>query len=150
MGISPKEEKFINNLQQEIIEYLELNDDRSFSVNQLHKAFAIRDRKTKEIYSDVVSRLVREGRLQKQADGNVRVDTDSFMVEGRVDHVNARFAFIVRDDAEKDIWVSTQDLYDAKDGDRVRVQARKSSNKKQDRPEGEVVEILDDGRESLR
>ena len=49
MGISPKEEKFINNLQQEILEYLELNDDRSFSVNQLHKAFAIRDRKTKEI-----------------------------------------------------------------------------------------------------
>ncbi len=143
MGISPKEEKFINNLQQEIIEYLELNDDRSFSVNQLHKAFAIRDRKTKEIYSDVVARLVREGRLIKQADGNVRVDTDSFMVEGRVDHVNARFAFIVRDDAEKDIWVSTQDLYDAKDGDRVRVQARKSSNKKQDRPEGEVVEILE-------
>jgi ribonuclease R len=143
MGISPKEEKFINNLQQEILDYLELNDDRSFSVNQLHKAFAIRDRKTKEIYSDVVARLVREGRLIKQADGNVRVDTDSFVIEGRVDHVNARFAFIIRDDAEKDIWVSTQDLYDAKDGDRVRVQARKSSNKKQDRPEGEVVEILE-------
>jgi ribonuclease R len=110
MGISPKEEKFINNLQQEILDYLELNDDRSFSVNQLHKAFAIRDRKTKEIYSDVVARLVREGRLIKQADGNVRVDTDSFVIEGRVDHVNARFAFIVRDDAEKDIWVSTARL----------------------------------------
>ena len=143
MGISPKEEKFINNLQQEILDYLELNDDRSFSVNQLHKAFAIRDRKTKEIYSDVVARLVREGRLLKQADGNVRVDTDSFVIEGRVDHVNARFAFIVRDDAEKDIWVSAQDLNNAKDGDRVRVQARKSANAKQDRPEGEVVEILE-------
>jgi hypothetical protein len=51
---SPKELKFLSGLKAEILEFFELNDYRSYSLNQLHKAFAIRDRKTKEIYSDLV------------------------------------------------------------------------------------------------
>ena len=60
---SPKEQKFLSGLKAEILEFFELNDYRSYSLNQLHKAFAIRDRKTKEIYSDLVAKLVAENRL---------------------------------------------------------------------------------------
>ncbi|MFM6915012.1 MAG: ribonuclease R, partial [Aquirufa sp.] len=88
----------------------ELNDYRSYSLNQLHKAFAIRDRKTKEIYSDLVAKLIAENRLIKNEEGNVRFDNESFQVTGRVDHVNARFAFVIPEDGAKDIWVATGDL----------------------------------------
>lgn len=146
MGRNPKEEKFFQGLLQEVIDFFELNDYRSYSLNQIHKAFAIRDRKTKEIYGDVLNRLASEGRLIRQEDGNFRFDNESFVVEGRVDHVNSRFAFIVVEGEGKDIWVATADLNNAKDGDRVRVQARKPSEKKKnDRPEGEVIEVIERG-----
>ena len=146
MGRNPKEEKFFQGLQQEVLDFFELNDYRSYSLNQIHKAFAIRDRKTKEIYGDVLNRLASDGRLIRQEDGNFRFDNESFVVEGRVDHVNSRFAFVVVEGEGKDIWVATADLNNAKDGDRVRVQARKPSEKKKnDRPEGEVIEILERG-----
>ena len=81
---SPKELKFLSGLKAEILEFFELNDYRSYSLNQLHKAFAIRDRKTKEIYSDLVAKLIAENRLIKNEEGNVRFDNESFQVTGRV------------------------------------------------------------------
>ncbi|MCX5934958.1 MAG: hypothetical protein NTU99_09270, partial [Pseudanabaena sp. LacPavin_0818_WC45_MAG_42_6] len=87
MGINPKQEKFIKGIQAEILEFFELNDYRSYSVNQIHKAFAIRDRKTKEFYSDAVHNLAQENRIIRQSDGNYRFDSESFQVKGRVDHV---------------------------------------------------------------
>ncbi|MCZ2481496.1 ribonuclease R [Aquirufa nivalisilvae] len=144
MPTSPKEQRFLASLQKDILEFFELNDYRSYSINQIHKAFAIRDRKTKELYADLVQKLVIENRLIRQSDGNYRFDNESFQIEGRVDHVNARFAFVIPDDGSKDVWVATADLMNAKDGDRVRVQARRPSEKKKnDRPEGEVIEILE-------
>ena len=141
---SPKELKFLSGLKAEILEFFELNDYRSYSLNQLHKAFAIRDRKTKEIYSDLVGKLIAENRLIKNEEGNIRFDNESFQVTGRVDHVNSRFAFVIPEDGAKDIWVATGDLNNAKDGDKVIVQARRPSEKrKNDRPEGEVVQILE-------
>ncbi|MHA8050655.1 ribonuclease R [Aquirufa sp. ROCK-SH2] len=145
MASSPKEEKFLNALQSEILEYFELNDFRSFSLNQIHKAFAIRDRNTKELYAKLLQKLVTENRLLRLPDGNYRIDSESFQVVGRVDHVNSRFAFVIPETVgSKDIWVATADLNNAKDGDKVRVQARKpSTKKKNDRPEGEVIEIIE-------
>ncbi|MFM1836975.1 MAG: Ribonuclease, partial [Bacteroidota bacterium] len=144
--MNPKEERFLKGIQIELLDFFELNDYRSYSLNQIHKAFAIRDRKTKEIYGDALTNLAKEGRLIRQADGNYRYDNESFVVEGRVDHVNSRFAFVIVEGEGKDIWVASADLMNAKDGDRVRVQARKPSEKKKnDRPEGEVIEILERG-----
>ena len=80
----------------------------------------------------------------KNQEGNIRFDNESFQVTGRVDHVNVRFAFVIPEDGAKDIWVATGDLNNAKDGDKVIVQARRPSEKrKNDRPEGEVVQILE-------
>lgn len=144
MGINPKHAKFLKDIEIEILEFFELNEYRTYSVNQIQKAFAIRDRKTKEIYADAVQKLVNENRIIRLPDGDYRFDSDSFQVAGRVDHVNSRFAFVVTEGDGKDIWVATSDLNHAKDGDRVLVQARRPSEKKKnDRPEGEVIEIIE-------
>ncbi|MEY4273330.1 MAG: Ribonuclease, partial [Bacteroidota bacterium] len=61
--MNPKEERFLKGIQIELLDFFELNDYRSYSLNQIHKAFAIRDRKTKEIYGDALTNLAKEGRL---------------------------------------------------------------------------------------
>ena len=68
---------------------------------------------------------------------------------GTVDHVNARFAFVVIGEDRPDVWVKTEDLNGAVDGDKVRINVHytdSSSNRgkrgNDKRLEGEVVEVV--------
>lgn len=141
---STKEERFLLNLKEEIIAFFDINEDRALSVNQVHKGFAVRDRKTKELFSELVEELHAEGRLIRNSDGNYIIDNQTLFVTGKVDHVNARFAFVVVGNEVPDIWVNTKDLNGAIDGDTVKVLARSTARKKKsERPEGEVVEIIE-------
>ena len=45
-----KEQNFRSRIKAEILEFFQLNEDTAWSLNQVHKAFAIRDRKTKDIF----------------------------------------------------------------------------------------------------
>ena len=58
-----------------------------------------------------------------------------------MDHVNPRFAYIISDEYEEDIWVKSDDLKFAIDGDIVSVMVT-SPAKNGFRPEGKVMEIL--------
>lgn len=77
-------------------------------------------------------------------------------IVGTVDHVNARFAFVIIGEDRPDIWVKTEDLNGAVDGDQVLVNVfhtdsstnrGKRGNEK--RLEGEVVEIVTRKREEF-
>jgi ribonuclease R len=77
-------------------------------------------------------------------------------IVGTVDHVNSRFAFVVIGEDRPDIWVKTEDLNGAVDGDQVLVNVfhtKSSSNHSkrgnEKRLEGEVVEIVHRKREEF-
>ncbi|MBW8051675.1 MAG: ribonuclease R [Cytophagales bacterium] len=67
-------------------------------------------------------------------------------ITGRVDHVNPRFAYIVSEETENDLKISTKNLNGALNGDTVRVAVYA---KKKDRFGGEVLEILERKREDF-
>ncbi|MBP6386191.1 MAG: RNB domain-containing ribonuclease [Pseudarcicella sp.] len=134
---------FLKNLKEEIVAFFEVNSDKPLSLNQVHKGFAIRDRETKERFNKLIAELHDAGRLIRQTDGNYLIDSESLFATGKVDHVNARFAFVVLGDGKEDIKVHPKDLNGAVDGDIVKVLARASKkNKSNAKPEGEVVEIV--------
>ena len=88
--------------------------------------------------------------------GSYRADADANLTEGVVDHVNSRFAFVVpatangiRGDRDDDIWVSTEDLNGAVDGDRVSVVRFTDSRNRGRRIEGKVENIIERGRTEL-
>jgi ribonuclease R len=149
MASSNKGSGFWNSIQEDLLSFFELNDFRAYSLNQVYKAFAVRDRKTKEIFSDVTEFLAKEGRLHRSADGSFQYIKQANQVEGKLDHVNQRFAFVLTDEGEQDIWVATEDLNGAQDGDRVRVRLLPQRNKKSPRPEGEVVAIVERANNSI-
>ncbi|MDI9860362.1 ribonuclease R family protein [Flectobacillus roseus] len=144
-----KEERFRESVKNEILSFFELNDDRSWSLNQVHKAFAVRDRSTKELFATLVEVLTKDKKLIRQKDGNYIIDRVTEFVTGKVDHVNARFAFVVVEGREDDVWISNQDLNGAIDGDIVKVLISAKRKKGSDRAEGEVVEILEHGRSEI-
>jgi ribonuclease R len=144
-----KEERFLSRLNDEIYSFFDLNYERAFSLNEIHKAFSVKDRRTKALFQAIVEDLAESGKLLRHSDGTFTVDTGLRYRTGRLEHANSRFAFLVSEEFPgNDVWIATEDLHGAMDGDLVRVavwQGSKRSGRRSDgrRAEGEVKDILE-------
>ncbi|WP_421891560.1 ribonuclease R [Marinoscillum sp.] len=119
-----------------------------FSYRQLIKELGLRDKKSKESLKDILFGMESKGQLAKAPDGRFISAYEPETIEGRVDHVNARFAYIISDQSEDDIWVKTDDLKFAIDKDIVKVQITKAGNDGF-RPEGKVTELVSRAKEEF-
>ncbi|GAB3963014.1 ribonuclease R [Spirosoma harenae] len=136
--------------------FFQINDNQSFTQEQVLEHFDTHDRRMKLIMHGLIGELTEEGSLVRQSDGSYRADADANLIEGIVDHVNSRFAFVIpstidgtRGDRDQDIWVSTDDLAGAVDGDKVRVIRFTDSRNRGRRIEGKVANIIERGRTEL-
>jgi ribonuclease R len=145
-SLRSKTTKFFNNSRKNPFSYKEL-------IKKLH---LVRD-KDKKALKDVLEDLVREGILAKDKSGlysNAGSSGSESLVTGRVDFVNARFAYVIPEGekADNDIWISSNKMSGALDGDIVRVAVYKKSgggNKGTKSAEGEIVEIIERKRTSF-
>jgi len=149
-------ESFLDELKNDLMAFFQINDDQSFTQEQVLEHFDVYDRKMKLIVHGLIGELLDEGALIRQPDGSYRADENANLIEGVVDHVNSRFAFVVPEspigtkaDRDDDIWVSTEDLAGAVDGDRVRVMRFTDSRNRGRRIEGKVASIVERGRAEL-
>lgn len=149
-------DSFLDELKNDLMAFFQINDDQSFSQDQVLDHFGTGDRKMKLIMHGLIGELVEEGKLIRQPDGSYRADEAANLIEGVVDHVNSRFAFVIaesptgtRGDRDNDIWVSTEDLAGAVDGDRVEVVLFTDSHNRGRRVEGKVSRIVERGRTEL-
>ncbi len=144
-----KEERFREGIKNEILSFFELNEDRGWSLNQIHKAFAIKDRQTKLLFDELTTELVNEGKLLRHKDGSIGIDQAASMVVGKLEHVNSKFAFLVSEErSNNDVWIETADLQGAIDGDIVKVLVTQRRKKTQ-HDTGEVIEIIQRSREEF-
>ena len=157
----PLADSFLDEMKNDIAAFFEINSKDSFSQNDVLDNFDIVDRKTKFIAHGLLGELADEGQLTCHPDGTYQFNETDRTTEGTVDHVNPRFAFVSTGsgDRDNDIYVSTDDLNGAIDGDKVKV-ARLSgssnsggfsrgSQTRSRRIEGKVVSIVERGRAEL-
>jgi ribonuclease R len=137
----PKEQRFHEKIKKELFEYFEINEDRSFSLNQIIKAFAVNDREMKILMGHLIEKLHKERMLLKHENGTYQLDNQEDYVEGTVDHVNPRFAFIRVLDREDDIYIDIKNMKKAIDGDFVKVQIWPASRRNKNM-EGEILQII--------
>ncbi|MFD2937926.1 ribonuclease R [Spirosoma flavum] len=154
-------DSFLDELKNDLMAFFQINDEKSFTQEQILEHFDTSDRRMKLLMHGLIGELTDEGTLIRQEDGSYRADADANLTEGVVDHVNSRFAFVIPDtasgvrrDKDDDIWVSTDDLSGAVDGDRVRVVRFKDSrnggrNGSRRRIEGKVANVIERGRSEL-
>ena len=147
---------FLDELKNDLMAYFQINDDQSFTQEQILDHFGIGDRRMKLIMHGLIGELAEEGTIKRLPDNSYQADADANLTEGVVDHVNSRFAFVIpatadgsRGDRDNDIWVSTDDLAGAVDGDRVRVVRFTDSRNRGRRIEGKVANIIERGRTEL-
>ncbi|MBV6643911.1 MAG: ribonuclease R [Cyclobacteriaceae bacterium] len=131
----------IGGLQRRLKEIFIANPGESYSYRQLIKLLRLRDMKSKDALKDMLFGMEAKDQIRRKSDGRFvsLVETEAY--EGTVDHVNARFAYIVCDEVEEDIWVRTEDLNFAIDKDRVEVQVIRPASDGF-RAEGKVLRII--------
>ncbi len=154
-------DSFLDELKNDIMAFFQINDEKSFTQDQVLEHFDTSDRRMKLMMHGLIGELTDEGTIVRQSDGSYRADADANLIEGIVDHVNSRFAFVIPDtasgvrrDKDDDIWVSSDDLAGAVDGDRVRVVRFMDSRNggrsgARRRIEGKVANVIERGRTEL-
>ncbi|WP_128547133.1 ribonuclease R [Larkinella soli] len=142
---------FLDELKDDILSFFETNSEDSFSQPDVLENFDVTDRKMKLIVHGLIGELTDDGVLTRHPDGRFQFNESDRTTEGVVDHVNPRFAFVVTADGDRetDIYVNTEDLNGAIDGDTVKVQRFSDSSNRGRRIEGKVVEIISRGRSEL-
>ena len=144
-----KEQIYKDKFKTEILEFFQLNEETAWSLNQVHKAFAIHDRKTKDLFGDLIIELQKDKKLIRMSEGHYMIDASTEFLEGRMDHVNVRFGFVVVEGREGDILINARDTNGAIDGDTVKVLISTKKRKPTEKTEGEVIEIVKRGRSEI-
>ena len=144
-----KEQIYKDKFKAEILEFFQLNEETAWSLNQVHKAFAIHDRKTKDLFGDLIIELHKDKKLIRMSEGHYMIDSSTEFLEGRMDHVNVRFGFVVVEGREGDILINARDMNGAIDGDTVKVLVSTKKRKPTEKTEGEVIEIVRRGRSEI-
>ncbi|MEZ5011809.1 MAG: RNB domain-containing ribonuclease, partial [Bacteroidales bacterium] len=97
--------------------------------------------------TNILNELKGTGYLKEVQKGRFRLKQKGAFVTGKVDMTRMGYGFIITDDIEDDVFVSGRSLNTALHGDVVKV--RLLLGRKGNRPEGEVVEIIERARETF-
>lgn len=136
-----EKKKSLPNLRDLIASVFNENIDKSFSLKQIVKKIGVRDKKSKDAVPKIVFSMEEEGFLKKTRSNSFKRNVSDELITGIVDYVSSKYAYIVSDELEQDIWVKSNRLNNALDGDEVKVRIFKLA-KDGSKPEGEVVEII--------
>ncbi|MEM6523531.1 MAG: ribonuclease R [Bacteroidota bacterium] len=134
-------------LRAKILSLLNANIQRAYTSKQVVRKLGFKRKDYNREIPYVLSRLEQEGKITALSHGAYKSNHEPEVIVGRVDHVNPRFAYVITEGQDDDVYVRERDLKNAFDGDIVKVAASPVKHGK--RPEGKVVEIVERTREQL-
>ncbi|QDH78057.1 ribonuclease R [Echinicola soli] len=138
-------------LAERILNFLDSHYGEEYSLKQIIRKLNIRDKITKGGVEPVLNKLMAAGSVSKNPRNHFASTKTPDFIEGTVDFVNARFAFVVPDNKgkdEEDILVKARDMKNALDDDKVRVMVNPPKHPGQKR-EGRVLEVVKRAREEF-
>ena len=143
-----RSENIHDKLKDKVLGLLNRHMHSAYSVKQVTKKLGFRRKDYNREIPVVLSMLAKEGKIHQLSNGSYKSNREPDFLEGRVDHVNPRFAYVIPDDGEEDIYVRSQDLNFAMDGDKVRL-AVDQGKRHGMRREGRVLEVIERARENM-
>lgn len=153
----------ISSVKTRALQFLTRNEKKTYSPKQLSRKLKYQNKKGREKLSEALEQLVRSGEVDLMKNGLYRVakgsgkqrsagrdvsDKVGSLYHGTIDHVNYRFAFVICEDFEDDVKISSNHLNYAVDGDRVSFSIL-PGRRKGSRAEGQVVEVIERKRDEF-
>lgn len=128
-------------LKNAILTVFHDNPERTYNYKQIAELLKIKDPEITKLVFVVLEELVENDNLSSVQRGKYKLKSRSGAISGTVEIQPQGFAYIVSEELEKPVLVSSRNLNHAMDGDKVKVQLYAIRKKQQ--PEGEVVEIVE-------
>lgn len=138
-------------LAKKVLNFLDNNYGKEFNAKQIIKKLEIRDSIAKGGVEPILHKLAEAGNISKSPRNYFASVKEPEFIEGEVDFVNPRFAFIKPDPKhglEEDVLIKEADLKHALDGDRVRIMVYPVKGST-GRLEGKVLEIVSRSRDEF-
>jgi len=124
-----------------VLAALTKNPEQGFNYKQIAKRLNITDSPGRQMISDILRELTKQGSLQEIFHGKYKAKVAHGYITGTVDMTRMGYGFISTDELEDDVFVTAKNLRTALHGDKVKVKLY--AKRKGARPEGEVVEIIE-------
>ncbi|MCX6353025.1 MAG: ribonuclease R [Bacteroidetes bacterium] len=127
-------------IKSSLINFFREHPTESFNYKQLGAKLELHAHEERQLLLESLLNLIAEGYIIEPETGKYKTVVKNQFVEGRVDMTRQGAAFIIVDGEENDVFVQSNQMNTALNGDIVKVAVRPSRKSK--RPEGEVVEII--------
>lgn len=134
-------------LIRNIMSVFQNNSGASFNYRQVCRQLLIEDQSTRHLVSEILQELVGKGELDEVRRGKYLLAAKTASITGTIDLTQSGYGFVKTEEFPEDIFVSMKNLNHALHGDQVKVHI--FARKKQSRPEGEVVEIIERARKTF-
>ena len=137
-----------NQLQDKILQLLNSNISKTYRSSQVIKKLDFKQKSTNKEIPMVLAILLKEGKIDQLKNGAYKSNREPESIIGIVDHVNPRFAYVITAEEEEDIYIKSNDLNFAMNGDTVKV-AVHSQQKHGRKSEGRVLEVIEHANNQL-
>ncbi|MDF1672180.1 MAG: ribonuclease R [Vicingaceae bacterium] len=136
-----KSGSFKHDLMHQIIAVFDKNPGKSLTYKQISNAFGFKDISNKKLIVVILDELVAQNKLYETQKGKYSLKSGGSFIEGKVDMTSRGAAYIIVDDSDSDIYISSRNTNTALHGDIVKVNI--FSGKLSQKIEGEIVEIVE-------
>jgi ribonuclease R len=123
-----------------ILEIFGQQPGKGYTIKQIMKKLELKKRDDIKQATLALYQLEDDDILREQNNGSYVSNQKQKELQGIVDHVSSRFAYIKMGEDQQDIFVKSKDLKSAVDGDLVKVALLPTQHG--DHPEGRVVEVV--------
>jgi ribonuclease R len=134
-----KEKNQTGKLRSDILAMLNDQPGRGLGMKQIIRKLGVKKKEDIKKATQYLDELEENGKIKQLPNGSYVSNVKSEELEGIVDHVSARFGYI-KTGQEMDVYVKTNDLGGAVDGDTVKVVI--FSTRHGEHPEGKVTEVV--------
>ena len=128
-------------LKSAILSTLHEEPGKSVNYRQLSGALGVNDPETRKLINVVLEELADDGYLDTVARGKFKLKTRTGTASGMVAMQAQGFAYVVSDELERPVIISSRNLKHAMDGDKVLINV--FARRKKHDLEGEVIEIIE-------
>src|SRR5688572_21037807 len=109
----------VGKLRSGIQSLLEEQAGRGLSLNQIIRKLGVKKKDDLKKVGQFIDALEEDGVIKQLSNGSFVTSRKAEEYTGVVDHVNSRFAYVNIGEGKDDVYVKTQDLGSAVDGDTV-------------------------------
>ena len=128
-------------LKSAILASLYEEPGRSLNYRQLSGALGVKDSETRQLINVVLQELADDGYLDTVSRGKYKLKTKTGTACGIVEMQTQGFAYVVSDELDRPVIISSRNLQHAMNGDKVRINV--FARRKKHDLEGEVTEIVE-------